>query len=234
MGSSDEGALLYAWRGCLFRVPDGVQPPKAGSRFFCRHLAVYSGERVLEIGSGLGLAAVLAAKAGATVVATDVVPGAVEAIRANALLNGVSVDARLGDCYAPVAGERFALICTNPPQMPTPPDRARRDAAAAADNGGVDGWEILDRVIAGAPAHLGSGGRLVFTIFAFLGKKTAFAKLEAAGFRPSIVASETQAFPRLGYERLEHIRAVDSEGTVPATDTPSTVERFVLQGTLPS
>jgi HemK-related putative methylase len=234
LGSSDEGALLYAWRGCLFRVPDGVQPPKAGSRFFCRHLAVHSGERVLEIGSGLGLAAVLAAKAGATVVATDVVPEAVEAIRANALLNGVSVDARLGDCYAPVAGERFALICTNPPQMPTPPDRARRDAAAAADNGGVDGWEILDRVIAGAPAHLGPGGRLVFTIFAFLGKKTAFAKLEAAGFRPSIVASETQAFPRIGYERLDHIRAMDPEGTVPATDTPSTVERFVIQGTLPS
>ena len=234
MGSSDEGALLYAWRGCLFRVPDGVQPPKAGSRFFCRHLAVHSGERVLEIGSGLGLAAVLAAKAGATVVATDVVPGAVEAIRANALLNGVSVDARLGDCYAPVAGERFELICTNPPQMPTPPDRARRDAAAAADNGGVDGWEILDRVIAGAPAHLGPGGRLVFTIFAFLGKKTAFAKLEAAGFRPSIVASETQAFPRIGYERLDHLRAIDPEGTVPATDVPSTVERFVIQGTLPS
>lgn len=218
----------------MFRVLDRVQPPKAGSLFFCENLAGRPGERVLEIGSGLGLAAVVLAKAGASVVATDVVPEAVDAIRANALLNGVSVDARLGDCYAPVAGERFDLICTNPPQMPTPPDRARRDAAAAADNGGVDGWEILDRVIAGAPAHLVPGGRLVFTIFAFLGRKTAFAKLEAAGLRPSIVASQTQAFPRIGYERLEHIRSVDSEGTVPATDVPSTVERFVIQGTLPS
>ena len=233
MGSNDEGALLYAWRGCLFRVPDGVQPPKAGSRFFCRHLAVHSGERVLEIGSGLGLAAVLAAKAGATVVATDVVPEAVEAIRANALLNGVSVDARLGDCYAPVAGERFDLICTNPPQMPTPPDRARADAAAAADNGGPDGWALLDRVIRGARDHLRPGGRLVFTIFAFLGRKAAFAKLEAAGLAPSIVAGETQGFPRLGYERLEHIRAVDAEATVPRDRAPASVERFVVQGTLP-
>ena len=98
----------------------------------------------------------------------------------------------------------------------------------------MDGWEILDRVVEGAPAHLVPGGRLVFTIFAFLGRKTAFAKLEAAGLRPSIVASQTQAFPRIGYERLEHIRSVDSEGTVPATDVPSTVERFVIQGTLPS
>ncbi len=233
-GNSDDGVLLFAWRGCLFRVPDGVQPPKAGSLFFCRHLAVRRGERMLEIGAGLGLAAVLAAKQGAVVVATDVVPEAVDVIRANALLNGVAVDARRGDCYAPVAGERFDLICTNPPQMPTPPERARRDAAAAADNGGADGWEVLDRVLQGAPAHLRPGGRLVFTIFAFLGRKAAFAKLEAAGLTPSIVASETQAFPRIGYERLEHIRAVDLETTVPATRVPSTVERFVVQGTLPS
>src|SRR5919198_1098614 len=51
---------------------EGVQPPKAGSRFFARHLDVRAGERVLELGAGLGLAAVLAARAGAHVVATDV------------------------------------------------------------------------------------------------------------------------------------------------------------------
>ena len=229
MASNDEGLLLFAWRGSLFRVAGGVQPPKAGSLFFCKHLAVRPGERVLEIGGGLGLAAVLMAKAGAVVVATDIVPGAVDLIRGNALLNGVRVDARLGDCYAPVAGERFDLICTNPPQMPTPRGHARTDPEAAADNGGVDGWEILDRVIQGAPAHLEPGGRLVFTIFAFLGRKTAFAKLEAAGLMPSVVASETQAFPRIGYERLDHIRALDTEATVPA-GVPTTVERVVIQG----
>ena len=233
MAGSDEGLLLFAWRGCLFRVPDGVQAPKAGSLFFCRHLAARPGERVLELGAGLGLGAVLLARQGAAVVATDVVPAAVEAVRLNALLNGVTVDARLGDCYAPVAGERFDLVCTNPPQMPTPPGRGRDDAAAAADNGGADGWALLDRVIAGARGHLRPGGRLVFTIFAFLGRKTAYARLEAAGLVPSIVASETQPFPRIGYERLEHIRAVEPEATVPATGAPATVERFVVQGALP-
>ncbi len=233
MASDDEGLLLFAWRGAVFRVAGGVQPPKAGSLFFCRHLGARPGERVLEIGSGLGLAAVFMARAGAAVVATDVVAEAVDLIRVNAVLNGVTVDARLGDCYAPVAGERFDLICTNPPQMPTPPGRARTDPAAAADNGGVDGWEILDRVIRGAPDHLEPGGRLVFTIFAFLGRKAAFARLEAAGLTPSILASETQAFPRIGYERLDHIRALDAEATV-AAGAPPTVERFVIEGTLAS
>ena len=225
----DEGVLFYAWRDCLFRVPDGVQAPKAGSRFFCRHLSVRPGERVLELGAGLGLAAVLAAKAGATVVATDVVPAAVSAVRVNAALNGVTIDARLGDCYTPVAGERFDVICSNPPQMPTPPGADREDAQAAADNGGPDGWALLDRIIAGASEHLAPRGRLLFTIFDFLGIKTALAKLEAAGLGPSVLARETQAFPRIGYERLAHLRAMDCEAALPA-GRPASVERLLLEG----
>lgn len=233
MASSPDAAalLLFYWRGCVFRVTDAVQPPKAGSLFFCRHLAVAPGERLLEIGGGLGLAAVLAAKAGARVVATDIVPRAVEAIRVNAALNGVVVDARVGDCYAPVAGERFDLICTNPPQMPTPPGRERDDPVAAADNGGVDGWALLDRVIAGAAEHLEPRGRLVFSIFGFLGRKQAFARLEAAGFVPAVVASETQSFPRIGFERLDHLRTLDVEGTLPPVGMPASVERLIVQGT---
>ena len=126
--SGDAGTLLYLYRDCVFRVPDGVQAPKAGSRFFCNHLTVRVGERVLELGAGLGLAAVLAARAGARVVATDILPAAVETIRANAALNGVTIDARIGDCYAPVAGERFDLVASNPPQMPTPPGRGSSSA----------------------------------------------------------------------------------------------------------
>ncbi len=226
---SDEPLLLFAWRGCLFRIPEGVQPPKAGSLFFCRHLPVRAGQRVLELGSGLGLAAVLAARAGAEVVATDVLAPAVAATRANALLNGVTVDARLGDCYGPVAGERFDLICANAPQMPTPPGRERDDAAAAADNGGPDGWAVLDRIIAGAPDHLRPGGALVISLFAFLGPKTAFARLRAVGLEPAVIATETQPFPRLGYERLEHIRSVDREGTL-GPGLPATVERLLVEG----
>jgi release factor glutamine methyltransferase len=229
---TDDGTLIYAVHGCLFRVPDGVQPPKAGSRFFYRNLRAGPGERVLEIGAGLGLVAVLTARAGARVVATDVVPAAVAATRQNAALNGVEVDVRLGDCYAPVAGEHFDLICSNPPQMPTPPGRDRDDPIAVADNGGIDGWTILDRVIAGSRAHLRPGGRLVFAIFGFLGRKAALAKVEAAGLSPEVVASETQAFPRLGYERLDHLRAMDVEGTLPGAGLPRSVERLMIRGTV--
>jgi hypothetical protein len=212
------------------RVAEGVQPPKAGSLFFAA-TSISGGEPCSRSARASGSRR-SAAPRGCRVIATDVVPAAVECARANAVLNGVAdkLEVRLGDCFEPVRGQSFDLICTSPPQMPTPPGREREDPAAAADNGGVDGWELLDRVIAGAPAHLETGGRLVFTMFGFLGPKGACARLEAAGLEPSILARETHNFPRIGYERLDHIRGLDAEATLPAAGMPATVERLVVQG----
>lgn len=230
----DEGTLLFVYGGCTFRLDAGVQPPKAGSLLFCRHLGARAGERVLDLGSGAGLAAVLAARAGAHVVATDIRPEAVSCTRDNAARNGVRVDAREGDGFAPVRGLRFDLIGTSPPQMPTPPGLERDDAEAAADNGGPDGWALLERVIHECPAHLVPGGRLVFTLFAFLGVERARQRLRAAGLEPVVLARETQPFPRLGHERLDYLRALDAPGTIPRDGRPRTVERYVIEGRGPS
>jgi len=164
-------------------------------------------------------------------VATDVAPECVALTHQNASLNGVAdrVDVRLGDGYAPVRGEAFDLVVSGPPQMPTPPDREREDWMALADNGGVDGWAVLDRLITGAREHLKPGGRLVFSIFAFLGERAGLAKLAAAGLASRVLAREIQPFPRLGYERLPHIRAHDVEQAL-APGVPRTVERLLLEG----
>jgi release factor glutamine methyltransferase len=228
--SDDEGVLLFQYRECTFRLGAGTQPPKAGSLLFCRHLDVHPGEHVLEIGSGAGLAAVLAARAGARVIATDIRPESVECTRDNAARNGVVVDARLGDGFAPVAGLRFDLVCASPPQMPTPPGRERDDAEAAADNGGPDGWALLDRLIREAPAHLRPDGRLLFTLFGFLGIEGAKARLRAAGLDPVVVAHETHEFPRIGYERIDYLRTLDPERTIPRDVLPRTVDRYVVVG----
>ena len=145
----------------------------------------------------------------------------------------MTIDARLGDCYAPVAGERFDLVCTNPPQMPTPPGRERSDAQAAADNGGarrLGGARPGHRRRARAPGSRAAGSSSRSSPSS--GCKAAFARCEAAGLVPRVVASETQGFPRIGYERLDHLRAIDAEGTLPA-GCPSRVERFVIEGRVP-
>jgi release factor glutamine methyltransferase len=230
--SADQGVLLFEYQGCVFRIDPGTQPPKSGSLLFCRHLGVRPGERVLEIGSGAGLAAVLAARAGARVIATDIRPESVACTRDNAARNGVAraVEVRLGDGFAPVAGLTFDLICASPPQMPTPPGRERDDAAAAADNGGSDGWALLDRLIREAPAYLVPGGRLLFTLFGFLGVEGAKGRLRAAGLEPVVVAHERHGFPRIGFERLDHLRAMDTERTIPRDRLPDGVDRYVIAG----
>ena len=230
----DEGRLLFVYGGCTFQLDAGVQPPKAGSLLFCRHLGARPDERVLELGSGAGLAAVLAARAGAHVVATDIRPEAVACTRDNAARNGVRVDAREGDGFAPVRGLRFDLIGTSPPQMPTPPGLERDDAEAAADNGGPDGWVLLDRLIHECPPYLTPGGRLVFTLFDFLGIERARHRLRAAGLEPAVLAREAQPFPRLGHERLDYLRGLDVEGTIPRDTRPRTVERYVIEGCRPA
>ena len=230
----EEGSLFFVYGGCTFRLDAGVQPPKAGSLLFCRHLGARPDERVLELGSGVGLAAVLAARAGAHVVATDIRPEAVACTRDNAARNGVRVDAREGDGFAPVRGLRFDLIGTSPPQMPTPPGLERDDAEAAADNGGPDGWALLERLILECPAYLTPGGRLVFTLFDFLGIERARHRLRAAGLEPAVLAREAQPFPRLGHERLDYLRGLDVEGTIPRDTHPRTVERYVLEGRRPA
>ena len=91
---------------------------------------------------------------------------------------------------------------------------------------------MIERVLDGARAHLLGRGRIVFTVFAFLGKKRALHALEGRGFTPAVIASERQGFPRIGYERLDYLRSIDVESTIPAHEMPESVERFVIQGTL--
>ena len=56
--------------------------------------------------------------------------------------------------------------------------------------------------------------------------------MRSRGLTPRVVASEVQGFPRIGYERLEHLREIDAEGTLPR-GLPDRVERFVIEGRLP-
>lgn len=66
---------------------------QALARYVLDHAHRVAGKTVLSFGAGGGVEAIAAALAGATVVATDIDPFAVEALRINAALNGVSLTA---------------------------------------------------------------------------------------------------------------------------------------------
>ncbi len=228
----DVGTHLFIYQGLVLRLDEDVQVPKAGTLLLARQIPTLAQGSVLDLGTGCGLLALLATRSANRVMATDVIEACVRCAWRNALLNGceVQIDVRLGDLFAPVVGETFDLIMTNPPQMPTPQDREVGGDEAAADNGGPDGWAILDRVIREAPAHLKPEGRLVFTLFDFLGEQNGLRRLKEAGLSPTILARETQPFPRLARERLNYIRSICDEHTLPPIGMPATCERLVICG----
>lgn len=125
--------------------------------------------RVLDLCTGSGVIAISLAKElpAARVVATDVSEAAVAIARRNAERNAVAerVDVRLGDLWDAVAGERFDLICSNPPYIassviPTLAAEVKREPVLALD-GGPDGLQFYDRICAAARIHLEPGGALV-------------------------------------------------------------------------
>ena len=177
------GVHFFLFEDCLIRVPTEDLAPKFGSVLLARNLPLQPGDIVLDLGAGAGLIGILAARRGHGVVATDLVPAYVECLRANALLNGVGglLDVRSGDLFDPVGADTFDVIAVNPPQMPTPPDHEWSDPQSRMDNGGPDGWLLLEAIIRESPPHLKPGGRLVFTLFGFLGVERAMQRLRDAG-----------------------------------------------------
>ncbi len=114
--------------------------------------------RVLDLGTGSGVGALFAARRGFRVVAVDVNPEAVRCARVNALLHHLEdrIEARQGDLFAPVAGERFDLVLFNPPFFRGEPaddlDRAWR------------GTDVLERFAAGLEAALKPAGQALLVL----------------------------------------------------------------------
>jgi hypothetical protein len=112
---------------------------------------------VLDLGTGCGIQSLHAARHARRVVATDISARALDRAALTFALNDVSVvDLRLGDLFAPVAGERFDRIVSNPPFVITP----RRSAAPVYEyrDGGRVGDAIVEEVVRGAADHLVPGG----------------------------------------------------------------------------
>jgi SAM-dependent methyltransferase len=128
----------------------GVSPPARVLAWLTVRTPV---ERALDLGTGNGQQALLAARHAGHVTGVDINPRALRFARFNAVLNGVGeLDLREGDLFAPVDGERFGLIVCNPPYVISPEtDIVYRD-------GGLPGDSFSERIVRELPAHLEPGG----------------------------------------------------------------------------
>lgn len=123
------------------------------------------GARVLDLGTGSGAIALAIrhARPDADVSAVDLSDAALAVARGNGARLGLPVRWLQGPWLAPVAGEHFDLIVSNPPYIAEgdPHLPALRHEPALALTSGPDGLDAIRHLIAHAPTHLAPGGWLL-------------------------------------------------------------------------
>lgn len=155
--------------GLALAVGPGVLVPRPETedlvRWALECLARLAAPQVADLGTGSGAIA-LALKAGcaaAEVTAVDASDAALALACGNGRRLGLAVDWRVGDWWAPLAGQRFDLVVSNPPYIAAgdPHLPALRHEPVSALVAGADGLDDLRRIVAAAPAHLQPGGWLL-------------------------------------------------------------------------
>lgn len=163
-----------------FEVEEGVLIPRPETELLVVKALDSLKERGLteamlaDVGTGTGAIAVSIAKQspGAKVIAIDISPQAVALANKNAAKHGVSdrVYATESDLFAKLKASRtFDLILSNPPYVTTnelidlEPTVRDHEPHLALD-GGPEGTDVIERLLAEAPARLNEGGELLIEI----------------------------------------------------------------------
>ena len=102
-----------------------VYPPREDTLLILPFAEVAPGALFLEVGCGVGLAALTAARRGARVVATDVNPHALRHLRARARAEGLDLTPVRTDLARGLG--RFDRLLSNPPYLPTRPEERDPD-----------------------------------------------------------------------------------------------------------
>jgi release factor glutamine methyltransferase len=134
-------------------------------------------QRVVDIGTGSGaLAVTLCLEMGAETWATEISPVAARVAAGNAARLGAQVHFVVCDLMEAIAAGTMDLIVSNPPYVPvTQREGLQREVRDFEPHvalfAGETGFELYDRIVAGAPRELKPGGWLVMELgFTSLGR----------------------------------------------------------------
>jgi release factor glutamine methyltransferase len=152
------GEQSFDYLGARIVVPPEVMPVTRMSHLLGDAVLTEAGagERVLDMGTGSGVNAILAARKGASVLAVDINPHALAAALANAEHNGVAdrVTVRYSDVFSEVEGT-FDLAVFDPPFRWFRP----RDLLESATTD--EGYRAMTTFFRQARQHLAPGGRML-------------------------------------------------------------------------
>jgi release factor glutamine methyltransferase len=197
---------LVAIGGHLLIAHDEVQIVREDTLFLLESIETKPIDTALEIGVGMGAGAVLIGKRVKDFYGVDINEKAVKNTIINSYLNDLDLSHNIviGDCYASFE-RKFDLIFSNPPQLPTPPNKERLDWIGWANNGGENGRRVIDKIIKDASRYLNQSGRLYLLHFEICDPDATIAILKDAGFEVETVSTKVIPLGATTFERVEYI-----------------------------
>jgi release factor glutamine methyltransferase len=197
--------------GLPFRVTPEVLIPRPETEHLVEKVielaARFQQPRIVDVGTGSGAIAVALAHECffAVMTAIDISSRALAIAEENAERSGASIRFLEGDLLAPVAGECFEIVVSNPPYVPSG-DRAslsvevREYEPALALFAGDDGLDVYRRLIPAAFVSLTPGGYVALEIG--YGQSKAITELLArSGFEQIEFVPDLQGIPRVACAR---------------------------------
>lgn len=196
----------------MLRIPlPGVFKPRSDSLMLADQIGRerrVAGARVLDVCTGSGVLAIAAARAGAShVTAVDISWRAVIAAWLNAWLNCVRLRVRRGDLLDPVRGERFDLIVSNPPYIPSEDAGLPRRGPRRALDAGPNGRFFLDRICSSAREYLTPGGAVLLVHSSICSEQATLDVLRRAGLEGKVVCRRPGALGPVVSQRASMLRA---------------------------
>jgi release factor glutamine methyltransferase len=195
--------------GLPFHVDRNVLIPRPETEHLVEKVlslaAGFEKPRIVDVGTGSGAIAIALAQKlpAAQLTAIDISPAASAVARANAKRNHVADQVRFleGDLLAPVTGEHFEFVVSNPPyvaenERTSLSVEVRDHEPATALFAGANGLDIYRRLIPDARAVLVPGGFLAMEIGC--GQDSAVAALLAnSNFEQIEFTADLQGIPRV-------------------------------------
>lgn len=186
-------------RDHVFLVDEKVYEPAEDTFLLVEKLKVKEKEVVLDVGTGCGILAVLAAKKAKKVVATDINPYAIKCAEKNAKMNCVEdrIEFRLGDLFQPIRPhETFSLILFNAPYLPSELYE-ERSWIGRAWAGGPGGREVIDRFIINAPEFLTADGKILLVQSSLSDIDKTMERFDAKGLKTRVVTKVEFPFEKI-------------------------------------
>jgi len=190
-----------------FQILRNVYEPAEDTLLAAENIVVNEDDTVLDVGTGCGILAIIAAQKAKKAVAVDVNPYAIRCAKKNAEINKLAykIDIRKGDLFQQIRkAEKFSLIIFNAPYLPSTP-KERRSWLGKSWAGGPTGRQVIDRFIEEAPSYLEENGKILLVQSSLGDINETLEKFREANLKAQVIAEKKVSFETIVVIQASHL-----------------------------